>query len=137
MTKASSKATKDTTKEDDTPMVLEDTTPEEDDVKTEPVKRESRLERLHRELQEETEKERERLLKTREKNEEALERAHNQIERWTGIARKLSDENDRIDILIQPTTGPSSYSPQDEDTLAQQISSVYNSDITGYTSEDE
>lgn len=137
MTKSSSKATKDTTKEDDTPMVLEDTTTEKDDVKTEPVKRESRLERLHRELQEETEKERERLLKTREKNEEALERAHNQIERWTGIARKLSDENDRIDILIQPTTGPSSYSPQDEDTLAQQISSVYNSDITGEASEDE
>ena len=137
MAKASSKATKDTTKEDDTPMVLEDTTPEKDDVKTAPVKRESRLERLHRELQEEKEKERERLTKTREKNEEALERAHNQIERWTGIARKLSDENDRIDILIQPTTGPSSYSPQDEATLAQQISSVYNSDITGEASEDE
>lgn len=137
MTKASSKATKDTTKEDDTPMVLEDTTTEKDDGKTEPVKRESRLERLHRELQEEKEKERERLTRTREKNEEALERAHNQIERWTGIARKLSDENDRIDILIQPTTGPSSYSPQDEDTLVQQISSVYNSDITGEASEDE
>ena len=137
MAKASSQATKDTTKEDDTPMVLEDTTPEKGDVKIEPAKRESRLERLHRELQEETEKERERLTKTREKNEEALERAHNQIERWTGIARKLSDENDRIDILIQPTTGPSSYSPQDEDTLAQQISSVYNSDITGEASEDE
>ena len=66
--------------------------------------RESRLERLQRELAEEQVKEAERLTKVRASKVEALERANANIEKWTKIKERITNEIDRIDTVVNNST---------------------------------
>lgn len=71
---------------------------------TESKPRESRLERLQRELAEEQVKEAERLVKVRADRVERRERAIANIDKWNAIKAKLDAEIERIDTVVNNST---------------------------------
>lgn len=76
------------------------------------TKRESRIERLQRELEETRKTEALKASKRLAEKYEALERANKQIDRWTAIAERLSTEIDELEELA------SYESPSDADNLS-------------------